>query len=357
MVNAPPTAERVLIYRLGSLGDTVVALPCFHLIERCFPHAERRVLTGLPISGKAAPLESVLGSSGLIHGAFHQKIGERDPAKLWSLRGMIANWKPEFLVYLAGPRGPLAIRRDLLFFRLCGIKQTVGAPLTPELRKHLEISSGLWEPEAARLARCLASLGDAQLDRPESWDLRITTAERDAANAALTGWPGASAFVTLCIGTKYDVNDWGDERWHAALRALGERYPALGLVTIGVAEEAARSARVIEAWKGPRLNLCGRLAPRESAALLGRAKLYLGHDSGPMHLAAAVGTRVVAVFSARIQPGVWFPHGTGHYAAYHRTPCFNCYLAKCEQFGKVCINSIAPKEVVEAADTALRDTP
>jgi len=48
--------ERVLIYRLGSLGDTVAALPCFHLIERAFPDAERLVLTNVPVSTKAAPL-------------------------------------------------------------------------------------------------------------------------------------------------------------------------------------------------------------------------------------------------------------------------------------------------------------
>ena len=45
--------ERILIYRLGSLGDTVVALPCFHLIARKFPHAERVLLTNFPVHAKA----------------------------------------------------------------------------------------------------------------------------------------------------------------------------------------------------------------------------------------------------------------------------------------------------------------
>ena len=48
--------RKVLIYRLGSLGDTVVALPSLHLIARAFPDAERRVLTNFPVSGKEAPI-------------------------------------------------------------------------------------------------------------------------------------------------------------------------------------------------------------------------------------------------------------------------------------------------------------
>ena len=54
------TRERVFIFRLGSLGDMVVALPCFHLIERAFPHSERILLTSYPLESKAPAPESIL---------------------------------------------------------------------------------------------------------------------------------------------------------------------------------------------------------------------------------------------------------------------------------------------------------
>ena len=44
--------RRVLIYRMGSLGDTVVALPALHLVDRAFPLAERRMLTNFPVNAK-----------------------------------------------------------------------------------------------------------------------------------------------------------------------------------------------------------------------------------------------------------------------------------------------------------------
>ncbi len=49
------SAKRVLIYRLGSIGDTVVALPCFKLIARVFPEAERCVLANFPEGAKEKP--------------------------------------------------------------------------------------------------------------------------------------------------------------------------------------------------------------------------------------------------------------------------------------------------------------
>src|SRR5262249_62394923 len=58
--------ETILIFRTGSLGDTIVALPCFHWIARSFPESRRIVLTNTPVSEKAAPLESILANTGLI---------------------------------------------------------------------------------------------------------------------------------------------------------------------------------------------------------------------------------------------------------------------------------------------------
>ena len=66
---SPDTSvKRVLIYRLGSLGDTVVALPCFHLIARAYPNADRRLLTNFHVHAKAPAAAAVLGNSGLVHG-------------------------------------------------------------------------------------------------------------------------------------------------------------------------------------------------------------------------------------------------------------------------------------------------
>ena len=66
------------------------------------------------------------------------------------------------------------------------------------------------------------------------------------------------------------------------------------------------------AWPGGTLNLCGKLAPRETAAAMAQAQLFIGHDSGPMHLASAVGIACVAMLGNYNMPKWWHPIGAQH---------------------------------------------
>src|ERR1700728_2612126 len=128
--------RRVLIYRLGSLGDTVAALPCFHLIARKFPAAERVLLTNFPIHAKAPASAAVLGESGLVHGYMRYTVGTRNPRELLQLAAEIRRFKPEVLVYLMPARPLPAVRRDKWFFRLAGgVKRIIGLPGPAELER------------------------------------------------------------------------------------------------------------------------------------------------------------------------------------------------------------------------------
>src|ERR1700712_2267174 len=102
--------ERVLIYRIGSLGDMLVALPSLHLVERAFPEAERRLLTNVPVSSKAAAAEAILGGSGLVGGYFRYAVGTRSVVELVKLWWKLRQWRPDVLVYLGPGRGVKAAR-------------------------------------------------------------------------------------------------------------------------------------------------------------------------------------------------------------------------------------------------------
>src|SRR3990167_5361090 len=67
---------------------------------------------------------------------------------------------------------------------------------------------------------------------------------------------------------------------------------------------------------GKKINLCGKLSVRETAAVIECAQLFIGHDSGPMHLASAVKTPSVAIFSRHAKPGCWYPLGQHHKVLY-----------------------------------------
>jgi ADP-heptose:LPS heptosyltransferase len=341
---------RILIYRLGSLGDTVVALPSFRLIRSRHPDAEITVLTNIPVSGKAAAIEAVLENTGLVDRYIPYPAGLRDPKKLADLRRQLAREKFDLAISLAAARGFLASVRDYLFFRACGIPKITGIPwrrrdLVPTLR-----GDGLYESEASRLLR---RVGWDKRDEPEGGhDLALTEAERAEATHLLEKAGIRTPFIAASVGTKSPLNDWGLANWRALLADLGREFPGYGLVLFGSPDESARSEELMRVWPGPSANLCGIPSPRVSAAILAQARLFLGHDSGPMHLAAAAGAPVVAIFSARCRPGQWFPGGPRTTVLYP-TAFFDPNRMEDASHQREAIESITVESVAFAAKSCL----
>ena len=309
--------QRVVIYRLGSLGDTVVALPCFHKVAKVWPDAERIVLTNFPVSSKAAPLEVILREGGLIHAAIAYPVGTRSVAKLWRLATHLRSLHADVLVYLTPPRGFRNAFRDWLFFKFCGFKDIVGVPLTDDLQKCRRVAAEnssvvqVEERECERLARCLRALGTVDLDDPAMWDLRLTDRELRAGAAVLAPL-NSTPYFAINMGGKAKEKDWGLSNWRALLMRLSGQYPDAGLLIVGAAEDSERAEHLAGTWAGPVIDACGRLSPRESAAAMRNAVAFIGHDSGPLHLAAVTGVRCVGLFGNLNRPNRWHPRGQHH---------------------------------------------
>jgi len=348
--------KRVLIYRLESLGDTVIALPCFHLIADAYPDAKRYVLTNTILNSKASHTRSILGDSGLVHGYISYPAGLRNLQRLFKLRQEIRKLNPDILVYLHASRGRLKAYRDALFFKFCGIKKLAGVPYTEDLQENKWIpGEECYESEASRLVRCVSNLGHVKLDHPGNWDLNLTEHETQRAMKVLGNIGKEFPFIACSVGTKVEIKDWGSTNWSKLIERISRRNKRLALVFVGAEVEYSLCDQVGRSWEGKKANLCGMLSPRESAAVLGKATLFLGHDSGPMHLAAATNTPCVAIFSARNKPGVWFPHSKNHHVIYHKTECYGCGLEVCKLEAKKCITSITVKEVEEAVEASLQN--
>jgi heptosyltransferase-3 len=352
--------KRVLVYRLGSLGDTVVALPALHLVARAFPNAERRMLTNVPVSSKAPAAGVVLNGTGLVDGYITYKVGTRTVVDVVSLWWQIARWRPQVVVYMAAFRGTASVVRDARFFSLCGIGRHIGIPVSEAMQQNLwQENDQTLEPEASRLVRNLADLGAAGLDDPANWDLRLSEAEVARAREAV-GPANGMPLIAVSVGTKVQAKDWGKENWRSLLAEMALRYPGHALALCGAAEESEASEFAAQGWRGASsanaavMNLCGRLTPRESAAVFARSQIFIGHDSGPMHLAAAVQTPCVAIFAARNKPRVWFPYGRQHRVIYHQVECWGCGLETCVVEKKRCILSITVAEVIAQMDELLR---
>jgi 3-deoxy-D-manno-octulosonic-acid transferase/heptosyltransferase-1 len=143
---------------------------------------------------------------------------------------------------------------------------------------------------------------------------------------------------------------WESKRWDGdTMAALADRlmdvYKA-HLIYTGAAGDAAYIDGIIGRMHWPALNAAGRTTLKELACLIKRARLIVTTDSGPMHLAAAVGTPVVAIF------GPTAPWRTGPYTDRARivraqAACSPCYKRTCDSM--ICMKGIGVDEVMEAA--------
>ncbi len=343
------STDSVLAFLIGSLGDTVVALPSFQALRRRFGKARVVLLTNTPVDGglKAASSVQVLEGTGLVDDYIEYPHGRWSPGNLMAVVRRIRAEAPRIGVYLMQRRTRSQLARDRLFFRACGIRSMIG--LGSHTIEHLPPSGDrpLWESEASRMRRSIGA-GDRPLTL-EDFSLGLSPEEARVADDVLLRAGIGRPFIVASVGAKVSVKDWGEDRWQEFLKRLAESLPAIPLVMIGSADEADRSARMAQVWPSKTANLCGKLTPRQSAAVLRLARLFIGHDSGPMHLSAAVGTPTIAVFSAREMPGVWFPFGQEHNVFYRSVPCRDCRLEQCVEFEKRCIRDIDPAEVARLA--------
>jgi ADP-heptose:LPS heptosyltransferase len=103
-------------------------------------------------------------------------------------------------------------------------------------------------------------------------------------------------------------------------------------------------------------NRVGSASLIETAALIERAALFVGCDSGPAHLAAAVGTPVVALFSGTNDARQWRPWGRRVEVVRNVVPCAPCHRELCPLADHPCMRGLSPAMVLAAVDRMLRES-
>jgi len=143
---------------------------------------------------------------------------------------------------------------------------------------------------------------------------------------------------------------WEKTRYAELIKKL-KSYSECEIIIVGTREEHLLAEEIIRASDKNVFNFCGELNLKELAALLQHADLFVGNDSGPMHMAAAMDVPVIAIFGRNI-PGVgpkrWGPYGKKH-KVFHKDPlCVKCYDRECP-YGYKCLTAVTVEEVFNAA--------
>jgi ADP-heptose:LPS heptosyltransferase len=134
-----------------------------------------------------------------------------------------------------------------------------------------------------------------------------------------------------------------------------ERLGATVLLT-GAPSERELVSRLRCRMRHDAVDLSGALPFATFCGLIGEADITVTNNTGPMHISAALGTPVVALFALTNPPEQWGPWMVPHRQLYHEVPCRICYTRICP-FEHECLRLVSPQMVVDAVHELLADVP
>lgn len=334
----PDHPSTVAVVRTGHLGDTFCALPALREIRRRYPSARLLLLTSGKIISRSHPtevLEGIFAFDGLV--SFDSgKL--RDPAYARGLLKKLRRERIDLLVYLGQyPAGLCRLLRDMVFYRLAGARSALGFRWDKHrLFRLAQRRSRVFPDEVSRLLRLITPPG--VLLPPARWEIP---------SVSLPDFPGPVRGLRLIAvhpGGKYTVNRWFPERFRALIGELAEKIRPHRVVLVG--GKAGEGGENLLPSADNIIDLRGKTGYRELAEVLRRCEILVTTDSGPAHVAAAVGTPVVGIYSGRDYPNCWHPHGDRHIIIRKDPDCQVCMREECP--GSECLKEITVAEVAAA---------
>jgi heptosyltransferase-1 len=331
--------SRILIIKPSSLGDIVHALPTVAALRRRFPSAR---ITWLVKREWAAVLEGNPHLDAVL-------------ALDLSPKGWPAAWR----TIRAGRFDTVVDLQGLLRSALLG--WISGAPVRIGFANGREGSPWFYtervsvpSPTMHAVDRYLLTAKYLGADpgevKPTDFPLLHDAQAEAQVEVHLTaaGVRAGTTLVAMNPSARWDTKLWPSE----SFAAVGDRLQQDGaarVVLIGGRDEGHVGMQVMRAMRTAPIDLMGQTTLKELIALLRRARLLITNDSGPMHLAAAVGTPVIALFGPT-DPARTGPYGTGHTVLRSGVPCSPCFSRRCTNAVTMeCLITIQPQQVIEAA--------
>ena len=318
-----------MVFAPNWIGDAVMSLPILRAIRRARPEDPLAVLAR---PGPAA-IYRAEGSADRV------RVGSGSIRDVLTLRGLRARE-----VWLL----PNSFRSALFAF-LSGTPERIG--YDTDRRGPLLTHTLPFPPRTSHQLRDYDALLESRGIPPDTEAPRLpipTEAARRAGRAlAEAGLASDRPLALLAPGAAFGwTKRWPAERYGRLADILFERGFARGVV-IGP-DERDLAIQVAGGARDPLPALGADLDPVELAALLARARVVITNDSGPMHLAAAVGTAVVSFFGPT-DPGRTSPAGSPFRILDRHVFCSPCYLKECP-YGHECMKEISAEDALRAVE-------
>lgn len=335
--------KHILLIKLSALGDIVQCLPCIKAVRDSYPDAHisyvvnrenRELVEGNPYLdevmifersrwGKLASLPRTIKEAN----EFRKSLREQNFDIAIDLQGL---FRSGLIAYLSG--APLRVgfadgrEGSTVFYNK---KVKIPSEISHATERHIYLLSGA--------------------DVADNGERDFTIAVPEEAVRKIDGIFERNNLKGAPVVAINPAARWNSKRYP------GKQYAAVGdmlaeqlgarIVLLGAPNEREEIAAVAKSMKNPPVNLAGETSLKELVELLKRVDLLITNDSGPMHIGAALGTKLIAIF------GPTDSKKTGPYGQLENVVrdevCEPCYRRDCKQMD--CMDRIAPEQIVENA--------
>jgi heptosyltransferase-2 len=371
-MNSPAAPEKILVRSVNWLGDAVMSVPALLRLREAKPNARITLLTAEKLGGlwEGQPFldELMLFSGGESAWRIGARLREkkftcavafpnsvRSALELWLARipqrvGYARAWRTLLLTNPVAPRAGAVPMHKRTAAEARGLAEGGGTSQVILNEAHHTLD----------YLRLVAALGASPAPLAPRITIPLDEARAAADKLGMTAAPENRPWFGLNPGAEYGpAKRWPAERFVEAALEL-QKQTRCRWVIFGGGGDAELAARIAEALlragtnPGSVLNLAGRTTLRELVAALKICRLLITNDSGPMHIAAALGTPVVALFGSTSPEMTRPPLSTSvQILRAADVGCSPCFLRECPIDFR-CMTRIAPASVVQAALSMVR---
>ncbi|GAC1365280.1 MAG: glycosyltransferase family 9 protein [Ktedonobacteraceae bacterium] len=346
------SVRKVLLVRLDNLGDVLLTTPAFHAIKSALPEASLTLLAS-PVGAQVAALDPDIADV-IVYQAPWMDPWHKLPQESEREQAMIALLKERlfdgaiiftsfrqsalpaaYLCYLAG-----------IPLRAAASIDGPGSLLTTRHKHSEQIVH-----EVERGLDLVGALGITTTERDMVMQVPAPALQAVAERLAVLNEERRRPVVVVHPGCSMPARTYPWEMYAEVITLLVEQLGAFVAVTGGEDESALVDQVLAGVPTGQRravVGLAGILPLPEFCTLIQSADLTITNNTGPMHIAAAVKTPVIALFALTNPPEQWGPWHVPHRQLYHDVSCRICYSRVCP-YEHECLRLITPPMVVTAA--------
>lgn len=327
----------ILIIKPGAIGDLLQLTPVIRALHGKFPQATISVLLGSAVTATLFQHNPLVYETII----FEKRGAHR------SLSSLVKLWR-----YLHGKRYDLVLN-----FQRSNVKSWFLASAAFPCRVLVyNKSRGRIVHAVVNHLETLAPLGISLSDVDQRLELFLGDENGKYAQElfSLNGFTGKNV-IAINPGASHPVNRWQVEKFASLADRLAEQ-SSVKVVIVGGKEDQPLAAEIFRSSRTKPLVLTGKTDLLQLGAILRKCAVLVSGDTGPMHMATAVGTRVVALFGAA-DPARTGPVGNGHLVLQAgNVDCVPCRSRRCSRKEQlICMENITVEEVFDAVTSMLAE--